>query len=186
MTTALLIVDIQNDYFAGGNMALENPDAAAANAARLLADFRARDWPVIHIQHLMQRPGAGYLMPGTPGAEIHPSVAPLPGETVLTKHFPNSFRGTGLADRLEALGVDHLVIAGMMTHMCIDTTARAAFDLGYKVTLAHDACATRALNFGDVAVPAVQVHCSYIAALNGVFAQAQSVEEMLRKGSAGH
>jgi nicotinamidase-related amidase len=184
MTTALLIIDIQNDYFAGGNMALDNPETAAANASRLLADFRARHLPVVHIQHLMQRPGAGYLVPGTPGADIHPSVAPLPGETVLTKHFPNSFRGTGLADRLEALGVGHLVITGMMTHMCVDTTTRAAFDLGYKITLAYDACATRTLKFGDVTVPAAQVQASYVAALNGVFGEARSVEDLLRRESA--
>jgi nicotinamidase-related amidase len=177
LTTALVIIDIQNDYFPGGNMALEDPEAATANAAKLLSRFRERGLPVFHVQHLMKRPNAGYLMPGTSGADIHASVAPLPGETVVIKHYPNSFRETILLDGLRAADADHLVVAGMITHMCIDTTVRAAFDLGFKVTLVHDACATRALKFGDVLVPAAQVHASFVAALNGLFAQAQSTDE---------
>lgn len=178
MTTALLLIDIQNDYFPGGNMACEGSDAATADAARLLADFRHRGLPVIHVQHLITRPNAGYLMPGTPGAEIHTAVAPLPGETVVVKNYPNSFRATGLRDHLEALDVDRLVVTGMMTHMCIDSTVRAAFDFGYKVTLAHDACATRTLKMGDAMVPAAQVHASFIAALHGLFAEARTTAEI--------
>ena len=179
MSTALVIIDIQNDYFTGGNMALEGADEAAANAGRLLARFRARGLPVIHVQHLMARPNAGYLMPGTHGAEIHASVAPLPDEAIAVKHFPNSFRDTILLDTLKAIGADRLVVAGMMTHMCIDSTVRAAFDLGYKVTLAYDACATRALKFGAATVPAAQVHNSYIAGLHGLFADARATAEIL-------
>jgi len=184
MTTALILIDIQNDYFADGNMALKGSDAAADNAARLLADFRRRGLPVIHVQHLMARPNAGFLMPGTAGAEIHASVAPLPSETVVIKNYPNSFRATGLLEHLEALGADRLVVAGMMTHMCIDTTVRAAFDLGYTVTLAHDACATRALKFGETAVPAAQVHASFVAALHGLFAETRSTAEILAQAIA--
>ncbi len=178
MTTALVIIDIQNDYFAGGNMALEGSDEAAANAASLLAHFRSRGLPVIHVQHLMARPNAGYLMPGTAGAEIHASVAPLPGETLVVKHFPNSFRDTVLLDTLKALDADRLVVTGMMTHMCIDTTVRAAFDLGYKVTLAYDACATRSLTFGKTAVAAAAVHASFVAALHGIFAEARATAQI--------
>jgi nicotinamidase-related amidase len=185
MKPALLIIDIQNDYFAGGNMALEGSDDAAANAARLLAAFRRRGLAVIHVQHLMKRAGAGYLMPGTAGAEIHESVAPLPGETIVVKHFPNSFRETTLLDRLKAVGADELVVVGMMTHMCIDATVRAAFDLGFRLTLAHDACATRALKFGEATVPAVQVHASFIAALHGVFADAQPTARILAENMTG-
>lgn len=179
MTTALIIIDIQNDYFAGGNMALEGSDEAAANAASLLAHFRSRGLPVIHVQHLMARPNAGYLMPGTVGADIHDSVAPLPGETVVVKRFPNSFRDTILLDTLKAAGADRLVVAGMMTHMCIDTSVRVAFDLGFKVALAHDACATRSLRFGDATVAAAAaVQASFIAALHGVFAEARATAEI--------
>lgn len=182
MSTALVVIDIQNDYFPGGSMALEGADAAAANAAQLLDAFRRQALPVLHVQHLMARPNAGFLVPGTRGAGIHAAVAPLPGETVVTKHYPNSFRDTGLRGRLEALGARHLVVAGMMTHMCVDTTVRAAFDLGYRVTLAHDACATRALAFGGAAVPAAQVHAAFVASLHGLFAEARSTAEILATG----
>ncbi len=183
MTTALVVIDIQNDYFPGGNMTLMGSEAAAAHAARLLTEFRGRKWPVIHVQHLMKRPNAGFLMPGTAGAEIHASVAPLPGETVAVKHFPNSFRETVLLETLEAVGADHLVVAGMMTHMCVDTTVRAAFDLGFRVTVAHDACATRALRFGDATTPAPQVQGAFIAALHGLFAKARTASELIAEGS---
>ncbi|HEX8962604.1 MAG TPA: cysteine hydrolase family protein [Rhodocyclaceae bacterium] len=184
MITALLVIDVQNDYFPGGNMALERAHEAAANAARLLADFRGRGRPVFHVQHLMARPNAGFLMPGTAGAEIHPAVAPIAGEATVVKHYPNSFRETALLDELRRADARRLVVAGMMTHMCIDATVRAAFDLGFSVVLAHDACATRSLRFGEAAVPAAQVHAAFVAALHGMFAEAKSVEEILRPGTA--
>ena len=179
MTTALLVIDIQNDYFAGGGMALEGSAAAADNAARLLAGFRARGLPVVHVQHLMARPDAGYLMAGTPGAEIHAGVTPLSGEPVIVKHFPNSFRGTALLETLKGIGAERLVVAGMMTHMCVDSTVRAAFDLGFACLLAHDACATRRLSCGAAPVPAAQVHAAFVAALHGLFADVRTAADIL-------
>jgi len=178
MTSALLIIDIQNDYFPGGAMALVNPDAAAANAAKLLTAHRKKGLPVIHMQHLSVRPGATFFIPGTPGAEIHASVKPLPGETVFQKNFPNSFRETPLLEHLRGAGVANLVIAGMMTHMCVDTTTRAAADLGFACSLAHDACATRALSFNGVEVPAQSVQAAYMAGLNGLFAKVLPAAEL--------
>jgi nicotinamidase-related amidase len=105
---------------------------------------------------------------------IHASVAPRAGETVMQKNFPNTFRGTGLLEHLRGLGADHLVIAGMMTHMCVDASTRAAFDLGFSCSLAHDACATRALAFGEQRVPAAQVHAAFLAALAGLYAKVQN------------
>jgi nicotinamidase-related amidase len=171
MTTTLLLIDLQNDYFPGGAMELAGPGAAAAQAASLLAAFRHRGGPVVHIQHIATRPGATFFRPGTPGADIHESVRPLPGETVFRKHFPNAFRETPLLDHLRTAGVTKLVVAGMMTHMCVDTSVRAASDLGFAVSLAQDACATRALSFGGVAVPAEQVQAAYLAGLDGAFAK---------------
>lgn len=170
MPAALLLIDIQNDYFPGGAMVLEGSEAAAERAAELLAAFRRAGRPVIHVQHLSLRPGSTFFLPDTPGAEIHRSVAPLPGEAVIVKHSPNSFRDTDLRATLVARQIDELVVAGMMTHMCVDSTVRAAFDLGYRCQLAGDACATRALSFGGVEVPAAQVHAAFLAGLNGVFA----------------
>jgi nicotinamidase-related amidase len=177
--SALLIIDIQNDYFPGGAMTLEGAEAAGQNAAKLLAAFRARHLPVFHMQHLSVRPGATFFIPGTPGAEIHPSLAPAANEKVLEKNYPNSFRETALETRLEAAGTRHLVIAGMMTQMCVDATVRQAFDLGYRITLAADACATRDQSFGGQTIPAAQVHGAFLAALNGLYAKVLPVDEIL-------
>lgn len=172
MTTALLLIDIQNDYFPGGAMELTGSEAAGARAGELLAAFRGKGLPVIHVQHLSTRPGASFFVPGTPGVEIHSGVAPRDGEPVMRKNFPNSFRDTPLLQHLRDRHISRLVIAGMMTHMCVDTTVRAAADLGFECVLAHDACATRTLSFGGVTLPAESVHVAFVAALNGLFARA--------------
>jgi len=179
MSIALLLIDIQNDYFPGGTMELAHATAAATAASALLEAFRARKLPVVHIQHLAVRAGATFFLPGTAGAEIHASVRPLPGETVFQKHFPNSFRQTPLLEHLRRTNISRLVIAGMMTHMCIDTTTRAASDLGFSCLLAHDACATRALTFNGQQVSAENVQTAFLAALNGLFARVMSSSEIL-------
>src|SRR5215510_133910 len=100
MSTALIIIDIQNDYFPGGTMTLVGPDAAAANAAKLLKTFREKKLPIVHVQHLSVRPGATFFLPGTKGAEIHESVRPVGSETLIQKNFPNAFRETKLLEHL--------------------------------------------------------------------------------------
>ncbi len=169
--TALVIIDIQNDYFPGGAMELEGADAAGANAAKVVAKFRNDGTPVIHVRHLSVRPGSTFFIPGTKGADIHQSVLPSSGETVVEKNFPNSFRNPSLEEKLKSQGIKNLVVAGMMTHMCVDATVRHAADLGYKVTLLGDACATRAQAYAGEKVPAKQVHAAFLAALNGFYAK---------------
>lgn len=176
--TALVIIDIQNDYFPGGAMELEGVEAAAANAALALSGFRKGNKPVIHVRHLSARPGASFFIPGTRGAEIHASVRPVAGEAVIEKNFPNSFRNTRLREELERLQVTNLVVAGMMTHMCVDASVRQAADLGYKITLLGDACATRAQSYGGETVPARQVHAAFLAALNGFYAKVINTHEL--------
>jgi nicotinamidase-related amidase len=170
MTKALLIIDIQNDYFAGGAMQLVGSDAAAKNAARILASFREQGLSVIHVQHQALSPTATFFLPGTDGAKIYESVAPIDGETVITKNFPNSFRGTNLKDVLDGLNLEQLVVVGMMTHMCIDTSVRAANDFGFKVVLVGDACATLDLEHDGRTVSAADVQAAYLAAIDGSFA----------------
>ena len=176
--TALLIIDIQNDYFPGGKMELEGCDAAAQKAAKALDKFRRGGVAVFHVRHLSVRPGSTFFIPGTAGAEIHTAVRPQEGEPVIEKNFPNSFRNTGLKEKLDALGVKDLVVAGMMTHMCVDATVRHAADLGYKITLLGDACATRAQSFGGESVPARQVHAAFLASLNGFYAKVINSDEL--------
>ena len=165
MTRALLVVDIQQDYFPGGAYPLSGPEEAAAAARRLLDAFRASGEPVVHLQHVWDAPEATFMIPGTPGVEIHPLVAPADGEPVIEKAFPNGFRDTPLAERLAERGVDHLVVVGMMSSMCVDATARAAADAGLAVTVVHDACAAPDLEFGATTVPAAMVHAAFMAAL---------------------
>jgi nicotinamidase-related amidase len=176
--TALVVIDIQNDYFPGGAMELEGAEAAGAKAGIAVKNFREKNLPVIHVRHLSVRPGATFFIPGTRGAEIHASVQPASGETVIEKNFPNSFRNTSLEKQLGELGVKNLVVAGMMTHMCVDASVRHAADLGYKVTLLGDACATRAQSYAGETVPARQVHAAFLAALNGFYAKVVNIHEL--------
>jgi nicotinamidase-related amidase len=179
MKQALLLVDIQNDYFPGGRMELVGMEAAAAQAQRLLTAFRQRQWPTYHIQHVSLRKGAPFFLPKTSGVEFHASIAPRPGETVIEKHFPNSFRETGLKEILEVAGIEEIVICGAMSHMCIDATTRAAADLGFACTVIHNACASRDLVFGEMVIPAAQVHGAFMAALGSYYAKVISLEEFL-------
>jgi nicotinamidase-related amidase len=176
--TALVVIDIQNDYFPGGTMELEGAEQAGSKAAVALKNFREKKLPVIHVRHLSVRPGATFFLPGTRGAEIHASVQPAAGETVIEKNFPNSFRSTSLRETLEGYGIKNLVVAGMMTHMCVDASVRHAADLGYKVTLLGDACATRAQSYAGETVPARQVHAAFLAALNGFYAKVVNTHEL--------
>ncbi len=168
---ALVLIDIQQDYFAGGRMPLEEPERAAEVAGAVLARFRSWGWPVVHVRHESKAPGATFFLPGTEGLAFHPAVAPAPGEVVMTKHYPNAFRGTALATWLQSRGVDTLVIAGMMTHMCVDTTVRAARDLSFTNWVVADATATRALAYAGADIPARAVAGAFLAALDGSFAR---------------
>lgn len=172
MRRALVIVDIQKDYFPGGTMELQGSIEASEKAKVLLAAFREKALPVVHIQHISVRRGATFFLPGTEGVKIHEHVQPRDREALFQKQYPNSFRETPLLDYLRENRITQLVIGGMMTHMCIDATTRAAFDLGFECILAHDACATRTLSFGGIIVPAEHVHASFVSALHGVYAKA--------------
>jgi nicotinamidase-related amidase len=175
---ALVIVDIQNDYFPGGAHPLEAPEAAAAEARRLLESFRAAGEPVVHVRHVWDEEDASFMRPGTDGVEIHPDVAPLVGELVITKAYPNSFRETELEGELRARGIDELVVCGMMTSMCVDATVRAAVDLGFDTTVAHDACATCGLEFDGRSVPAHAVHSAFLAALGDGYATILATDDI--------
>ncbi|MFH0821731.1 MAG: cysteine hydrolase family protein, partial [Pseudomonadota bacterium] len=175
----LIVIDIQNDYFPGGKMEVEGSVEAGLQAASAISAFRGKKLSIIHVQHFSVRPGPSFLLPDTDGAEIHESVKPLPSEKVILKHYPNSFRDTELRTVLDEAETKHLVVCGMMSHMCIDSTVRSAFDQGFRVTVLSNACATRALRFGDVDVSARLVHAASMAALGAVFARVTSAEQYL-------
>lgn len=179
MDTALLLIDIQNDYFPGGAWELSHAEEAAGQARLALERFRGRRWPVFHVRHINTRPGAVFFLPGTPGSEIHGKVKPQDGEPVVIKHTPDAFFQTDLPGALTRAGIRKLVVCGMMSHMCIDTSVRAARNHGYEVTLLCDACATRDLQWGGTAIPAATVHETFMAALHGAFADVRTTGDFL-------
>lgn len=178
---ALIIVDLQNDYFPGGHWPLVGIEEAATNARRVLARFRDAGTPVIHIRHEFETSDAPFFAPGSIGAQINERVLPENGEPVVLKHHPNAFRDTELKTLLDRQGIRTLTILGAMSHVCIDATVRAAVDLGYDVTVVHDAIATRDLEFNGTDVPAKQVHAAYMAALSFAYATVVSTDESLER-----
>ena len=179
MARALLIIDIQRDYFPGGAYPLVEPDRAAENARRLLDAFRAAGEKILHLQHIWDAPDATFMRPGTDGVEIHPLLEPAEGEPVLEKAAPNGFIGTSLEQDLRTAGVDELVVAGMMSSMCVDATVRAGADLGFAMTVVHDACAAPDLTFGDRIVDGATVHAAFMAALADGYGTVISAGEAL-------
>jgi nicotinamidase-related amidase len=177
MTRALVIVDIQRDYFPGGRMPLHEPEAAAAQAGKVLEAFRAAGDSAFHVQHLSPA-GGGFLEEGTDGADITAPVTPADGEPVITKQAPNSFLRTDLEQRLREQDVDEVVVVGMMTSMCVDATTRAGADLGFSMTLVPDACAAPGLEYGGRKVDAQDVHASYVAALGQFYATVTPADEL--------
>ncbi len=176
---AVIVVDIQNDYFPGGKWTLHGIEAAADNAARLIAAARTQGDMVIHIRHEFPTNEAPFFLPGSEGAQIHPKVRNVGNEPVVLKHHINSFRETDLKEILDRNGIEEVVICGAMSHMCVDAVTRASNDYGYKVTVIHDACASRDLEINNVSVPAVQVHAAFMAALGFGYATMRSTDEYL-------
>jgi len=178
MKTALLVIDIQKDYFPGGKVELVNPLEAAQKAYMLLQCFREHGQKTVHIQHIALKPDATFFISGERGTDIHDSAAHFEGEPFVQKHYPNSFRETNLLDLLKGWGIERVIITGMMSHMCVDATARAAVDFGFQVIVAEDACATRDLKFGDTTIPAEHVHKAFMAALKS-YGQVMTAEQVI-------
>ncbi len=181
MNKCLVIVDLQNDYFPGGKMELFGIEAAAENARILLTEFRKSKSPIIHIQHISIPPNAFFFLPGTEGAKINDKVSPQEGEAVVVKNYPNSFRDTSLLETLRNMRINDLVICGAMSHMCIDATTRAAFDLGFNCVVAENACATMDLFFNNKIIKASEVHASFMAALSFPYAKVVLTKEIVKE-----
>jgi len=166
--SALILVDLQNTY-REGVMRLAGAEEALVQARRVLDRARALGRPVIHIRH-DAGVGSPYDVTALIG-QIADPVAPLAGEMVITKQYPNSFLHTPLEEELKRLGIDSVVLAGFMTHACINSTARGAFNLGYHATIVANATATRDLPAaGGGVVPAEQVQAASLAAAGDIFA----------------
>ena len=178
MKTALLVIDIQKDYFPDGKFPLVNPEAAAKKAYELLQCFREHNGHHVHVQHISLEPDATFFIKGDSGSDIHDLVAHFEGEPIVYKHEPNSFLNTELLELLKGWEVERVVVCGMMTHMCVDATARAASDLGFELIIAEDACATRDLKYDKTIIPADLVHKSFLAALKS-YGRVMKTEEII-------
>lgn len=176
---AVVVIDLQNEYSPSGKLPLTGIEAAVANAARVIDDARAKGLAVIHVRHEFAHGEKPVFVPGSSGVEIQAAAAPREGEPVIVKNHVNSFRETQLEHLLDERDVQEVVVIGAMSHMCVDAGVRAAADLGYAVTVVHDACATLDLEFGGVKVPATQVHAAMMAALGFAYATLKSTDEYL-------
>ena len=166
--SVLVLIDCQNTY-TRGVMELDGVQPALDEAATLLDRARTAGIPVVHIQH-DDGPGSLYDIEGESGAIVD-RVAPRNGEAVVVKNYPNSFVQTDLDDILKSVDASHLVLAGFMTHMCVNSTARGAFNLGYAPTVVAAATATRTLpGVGGESVPAQALHTASLAAVADLFA----------------
>jgi nicotinamidase-related amidase len=179
MSKCLIMVDLQNDYFPGGKMELVGIENAAENTRIILTEFRKKRLTVIYIQHISKTPNALFFLQGTDGAKINGKIMPQEGEAIVVKNYPNSFRGTSLLEILKNEHIDDLVICGAMSHMCIDATTRAAFDLGFNCVVAEDACATKDLLFNSKIIKASDVHESFMAALSSPYAKVVTTREIV-------
>lgn len=183
MAAALILIDMQTGFDSPVWGARNNPQAEG-NAARLLAHWRGSEAPIIHIRHVSQQAGSP-LSAAAGGTGFKPEVMPAPGEVVFEKSVNSAFIGTGLEAYLRAAALTRLVICGLTTPHCVSTTARMAANLGFEVTLAHDACAAFVGNADSrwqAGLPPFSVediHTSAISHLHGEFVQAQSVADIL-------
>lgn len=167
-STALLLIDYQMAY-RQGQLTLSGEATVTATAVRLRAWAETAGLRVIHVQHVAPA-GAPLFAAGSTDAAALPEMMPAEGQTVIVKRLPSAFAGTALTDALQ--GMETLLIAGYMTHNCVDATARDAFHRGYRVGIVADACATRDLpGHGDTVIPAAVVHAAVLAGLGDRMAE---------------
>ena len=183
--TALIVIDLQRDYFAEGKFPLPGIERTVERAAQLIALFRSSGMPVIHVRHVERDPAVGFLLDDTPGIEIDSRVAPRGEDMLITKHYPNAFRDTTLAKILHVLGAKELFFCGAMSNLCVDATVRAAFDMGYRCTVIEDACAASDLEFGGNVIPATLVHGAFMAALASAYGEVVDLKTFSERLVAG-
>ena len=184
-STSLVVIDLQRDYYPGGNFPLPDIERATVRAAQLIALFRHHGLPVVHVRHLEKDPKVGFLLEGTAGSEIEPRVAPAGQDLLITKSWPNAFRDTTLNKILHVLGSRDLVFCGAMSNMCVDATVRAAFDLGFYCTVVEDACAASELEFNGATLSAQQVHGAFMGALASAYGDVLDLKAFTERLAAG-
>ena len=165
---ALIVVDMQNDYYPKGAMELVGILDAHKVVNKTIKKFRDSGNVVIFVQHIANK-DAPFFKEGSEGANLYSGLDRKDSDRIFIKHYPNSFRDTGLDEYLQVKGIKNLIICGAMTHMCIDTTVRAGYDLGYNIEVISNGCATKDLVFNGEIIKAEIVHKSFLSAMDGTF-----------------
>lgn len=178
MKQALIIIDVQNDYFPGGNFELKNTTNTVNNIKKVLNYFRNNSYPVIHIQHIAPE-NAPFFAKGSNGTEIYSEVSPIDKEYIVQKNYPNSFFKTELKNILDKENINDIVVCGMMSHMCVDSTAKGGFELGFNCTIIEDCCTTRDLEHNNMVITWDNVHNSFMSALSR-FGKVIKTEDFLK------
>lgn len=181
--TALILIDLQNDYFGsfeGAKWQLHETEIAASNALKLLNSFRQKDMKIIHVRHEFNMENPPFFAPNSEGAKIHESLSPKENESQVLKHEVNSFKGTNLKQILDDANITDVVIVGAMSYMCVDAVTRAASDFGYNCFVAHDACTTSDLEFNGVKVPATIAHAAFMSGLEFAYAKVHTTDEIIK------
>lgn len=180
--TALLIIDLQNDYFEsfeGAKWQLYKTEEAAENTLKILNKCRKKDMKIVHVKHESTIKNPLFFEPNTEGAKIHDLLTPKENEFEILKHSVNAFKDTILKEILDNSNIKNVIIVGAMSYMCINAVTRAASDFGYNCFVAHDACATSTIEFNGVTVEAPLVHAASMAALQFAYAQVETTDEIL-------
>lgn len=175
---ALICIDLQEEYFTPeGVLFIPGGRQVAENVARLQDAARKSGQPVVHVRHISRDPKAATFRAGSPGVDFLPATEPNPGEPVVTKIRPGSFFQTDLGDLLRRRGVETVVICGLMSFMCCDTTAREAQARGYQVLFVRDA--TAALDLGEI--PAETVQAVVCAVQERFFSRVVDTDQAIRE-----
>lgn len=176
LRSALIVSEVQNDYFPQGRTPLEKSQEVLQKIQHILRTAREKKSIIVYLQHISTEPHAFYFLPCTRGAQFHPAVLPERGEIVIKKHYANGFKDSLLHSTLKKLRIEHLVFVGMKTQGAIDATVRAAHDLDYFCTVIYDACAAESIEFNQTVVTSSQVQAAFLSALRPHYANVLSTE----------
>lgn len=180
MKRALLVIDVQNEYFTG-KLPVSYPPGSFENILKVMDEATKRGIPVIVIQHTTKAPDSPTFRKGSHEWELHPQVASRPHDLYIEKHLPGSFTGTNLESWLRERGIDTLVISGYMTQMCCDTTARQAFHVGFSVEFLSDATGTLSIANAAGSVKDEELHRAILVTQQARFSKVMKTEEWLER-----
>lgn len=178
-STALLVIDFQNEYFSG-KMPIPDGKRALGNARRLVEFADQAGIPVFHVQHVTPA-GTPIFAEGGATVQFHEELQPAAHHSVLQKSSVSVFPTTDIDSRLKAAGIKTLIVSGLMTHACVAGAARDAVPLGYEVLVAEDACATRDLDSADGAIlPHAALHRASLATIADTFGEVMTTAQILQ------